>query len=365
MKHRVLSLCAVRSYIFPVLTGVEAQSIPAVLAAFPDFLPVRAEFLSSVITATPARALAFKPTYRDTPRRADPRIGREGRGLVLRDVPSGARRRRIRYGSRGNVIIKRDATTGYVTHVLWYLSDDGMSWISLTPKNERTLVDYVVAGSLVTRRVYRLPALSTIFSPTPSCYLYDVTRVGLDWSLVFGGPRREAGGSQQAVATLAEELSSNSVSGAAGELLRAARPISPRSAVIWPCREPQEARRSKRPRRRSPSCSRRPTTDRRSWPRRRRGSVDRGLPLEAAAAIVVGGIADSSVYIAFVERHPGHGPRQAGDRSVPKRAGVVRDPRRRRRSRGRRSRLRGSSSASRHGAMLRLFRLPLPAAARL
>jgi hypothetical protein len=256
------------------------------------------------------------------------------------------------------MIIERDAKTGYVTHVLWYLSDDGMSWISLTPSNERTLVDFVVAGSLV-RSGYPVRKLIYYFFTNSFLYLYDVTKPGLEWSLVFGQPSREAGSSQQAVATLAEELSSGSVSGAAGELLRAARDFTTIGRYLAlsgaaggaPIEETG-----------TPYAKLLSSTDDRSpeLAKAQAWKADRGLAVEAAAGIVVGGITDGSVYIAFVEGTQDTAPAKLV--VVPYRneqgsyviLAVDADT-------GRQVDF-AELVRGRHGAMLRLFRLPPPAA---
>ncbi len=291
-EHFLLAvLCATLSLVPVAITG--AQEPPSSLAVFPDFLPVRAAFLSSVITANPERALAFATTFRDHPSgRIRISVERDGDRffvLFLRER-DGA----YPYGSRGNVLIEREAKTGYVTRVLWYLSDDGMSWISMTPSNERTLVDFVVAGSLV-RGGYPVSRLIYYFFTNSFRYLYDATKSGLDWPLVFG----EAAASPGA-ATLAAGYMAGNATGAAAELLRAARDFPSIGRYLAAAGAAGSAAVEETGTQYNQALS---SADRRS-PALGRISpwqADRGLAVEAAAGLVVSGIASDSVYIAFVE----------------------------------------------------------------
>ena len=354
MKHRILSafLCAAFSLVPLVITDAQESTIPP--AAFPDFLPVRAAFLSTVITAHPERALAFATTYRDGPSgRIRISVERDGdRFFVLFLRERGGA---YPYGSRGNVIIEREVKTGYVKRVLWYLSDDGMSWISLSPSNERTLVDYVVAGSLV-RGGYPVSRLIYYFFTNSFRYLYDATKGGIDWSLVFGEPTASPG-----AASLAAAYAAGNPAGTAGELLRAVREFPSIGRYLSAAGAPGSAAAEETSTRyekalssaglRSPELASIPP-----W------QPDRGLAVESAAGIVAGGIASESVYIALVE-----GIRD----TAPVRLALV--P------------YRGEDGAYvilaidadsglrvdfadivrvRHGARLRLYRLPAPGAAR-
>ena len=162
---------------------------PAALRAFPDFLQVRSEFLSAVVTAPTAAALDFKTAYRDTP------VGRV-RVSVERSAVSFyvmfQRERADGYGaSRGDVFVTRDAAKGFLQRVTWVLSDDGRSWIALTPKNEKTVVDYVVAGQVV-KTGYVVSQLVYYFFMQPFAFLHDSTRAGLDWTLVLGSEGPDA-----------------------------------------------------------------------------------------------------------------------------------------------------------------------------
>ena len=202
--------------------NIDAQDLPAristaALSAFPDFIQVRAKYLSTVITAHPSRALLFKTVYADSPA-GKIKVAIENGGdsfyvLFLRE-----RAGEYPYGSQGNVIIERDTKTGFVTGVVWYLSDDGKSWLSLTPKNERTLIDYVIAGTLV-RGGYSVSRLIYNFFTNPFSYTYEATKSGLDWSHILGQPDPGVNG-------FIANLSSGVPSGPAAQLLRAANDFS-------------------------------------------------------------------------------------------------------------------------------------------
>ncbi|MBN2874987.1 MAG: hypothetical protein JXM71_07820, partial [Spirochaetales bacterium] len=66
MKRPVLLACIIALAVSLSTQNATAQVTAAALSSFPDFLKVRAEFLSSAITAAPATALSFKPRFRDT-----------------------------------------------------------------------------------------------------------------------------------------------------------------------------------------------------------------------------------------------------------------------------------------------------------
>lgn len=159
---------------------------PVALKAFPDFLSVRSEFLSALITAPIATASAFKPAYRDTSS-GRLRISTERAGSNLYVLFLLERDGAYPYASRGNIIVKRDASTGYMSAIKWFLSDDGLSWISLTPKNERTILDYVVGGSVV-RSGASLPTILYYFLMNSFGYLHNAAEPAIDWSLALGSP---------------------------------------------------------------------------------------------------------------------------------------------------------------------------------
>ena len=291
MNHKGLSAMLGIALIIIPLAGAEAQASSAALKAFPDFLPVRSEFLSSVITAAPVRALAFKPAFRDTPAgRIRISVEREGGSffvLFLRE-----RNGEYPVGSRGNVIIKRDASTGYVTRVVWYLSDDGASFISLTPKNERTVVDYVVAGS-VSRGGLSVSRLIYYFFTNTFGYLHDATRSALDWSLTLGEP------GPVAAAEFSAAIVSDRPSGAAVELLKSAADFSnvgrylsaagfPDSSPVEET-EPSSAKTARFADPRDPALVAVP-----AW------SEALGLAIESAERVVLDGIASGSAFIALV-----------------------------------------------------------------
>ncbi|OHD24344.1 MAG: hypothetical protein A2Y38_25060 [Spirochaetes bacterium GWB1_59_5] len=218
MKYKGLAVlvCVVLGSI--PLVGVEAQATAASVKAFPDYLSVRSEFLSAVITAAPSNALNFKTAYRDSPAgRIRISVEREGPSfyVLFQREQNGS----YPVGSRGNIVIKRDAVKGYITRVVWFLSDDGKSFLSLTPNNERTVVDYVVAGS-VSRGGYSVARLIYYFITNTFGYLYDATRSGIDWSPIIGSP------GPSAAAALAAEFISGHLSGVSDELVKTAGDFS-------------------------------------------------------------------------------------------------------------------------------------------
>lgn len=172
--------------VFLIATALAAgaQSMQDLVAGFPDYVKMRAEFLSAVITAHPSVALAFAPKTRDTPA-GKVRVSVEAAGNVFFVMFLRERDGQYPYASRGNMIIERDTKTGYVLRVVWYLSDDGMSWLSMTPKNERTILDYIVAGGL-RRGGYTMSRLVYQFFTGTFVATWQATRTALDWSLVFG-----------------------------------------------------------------------------------------------------------------------------------------------------------------------------------
>lgn len=159
---------------------------PAALKAFPDYLSVRSEFLSALVTAPVATASAFKPAYRDTSA-GRLRISTERAGASLYVLFQFERDGAYPYASRGNIIVKRDAATGYMSGIKWFLSDDGLSWVSLAPKNEKTILDYVVGGSVV-RSGVSLPTILYYFLMNSFSYLHNAAQAAIDWTLALGSP---------------------------------------------------------------------------------------------------------------------------------------------------------------------------------
>jgi hypothetical protein len=329
--------------------GVEAQSVPAAVRSFPDHLKLRSEFLSAVVTAAPARALEFKTVFRDTDAgRIRVSVERDGASFYVMFLRE--RDGEYPYGSRGNVIVKRDAKTGYMTRVLWHLGDDGQTWISLVPRNERTIVDFVVGGVAV-REGYAVSRLIYQLFTSPFSFLYESTKAGLDWSLVFGEP-----GPASAV-RLAEQLAANQRYGAAGALLDAATDFSMVGRYLSEtgagAGEPVEETSITYARGMKPGNPR--DTALAAVPRY---SEDRGLPLEAIPSTLLSGARSGAAYVALVEGVKGFHPAklvlvpyynadgtiaaaavEAGTAASIDLAGFI---------------------ASRQGAFMRLFRLPLP-----
>lgn len=157
---------------------------PGAIAAFPDFLAVRSEFLATAITVIPQKAIAFTPQTRNSPAgRVQVSVERDGDYfyvLFLRERDGG-----FPLTTRGNMIFKRDVAKGFVSRLIWYLSDDGLSYISLTPKNERTLIDFVVGGAVV-RSSYMVSALIYEIFTKPFSFLYNLSAGALDWAMVLG-----------------------------------------------------------------------------------------------------------------------------------------------------------------------------------
>ncbi len=304
MKYtgRAVLACAVLSILPLVVAEAQAGSAaPASLASFPDFLSVRSEFLSALITAAPSRALAFKTVYRDSPA-GRIRISVENAGASFYVLFLRERDGSFPVGTRGNVVIKRETATGYVKRVVWFLSDDGASFVSLVPKNERTVVDYAVAGSL-SRGSYSVSRLIYYFFTNSFAYLHDATRSGLDWSLTLGAP------GPAAAASFAAELSSGKPSGAAAALLRAASDFSEVGGYLAVAGVPGSA-----PAEETPSRSEKAATfaDMRdpafvavpAW------TEARGLALESASIPILAGMASQSAFIALVSGSSHQPPRR-------------------------------------------------------
>ncbi len=187
MQAPMFRPAALAGFLFLSLAASHAEpAAPAALAAFPDYLAVRSEFLSAVITAPSATALSFKPAFRETPA-GTVRVSVERSGTAFYVMFQRQRDGGYPLSSRGNIIIKREQATGYLTQIKWILSDDGLSWVALSPRNERTILDYVVAGSVV-RSELSLPVILYYFIMNPFTYLHDAARSGIDWSLALGAP---------------------------------------------------------------------------------------------------------------------------------------------------------------------------------
>lgn len=349
MKYTGRAVFACAFFCIVPLFGAMAQVGSASIRAFPDFLSVRAEFLSGAITAAPSRALAFKPVHRDSPAgRVRVSVERDGDSFFVMFL----RERDGAYpvGSRGNVVIKRSVETGYVTRVLWYLSDDGLSFVSLTPNNERTVIDYVVAGSL-SRGGYTVSNLIYYFFTNSFQYLYNATLAGLDWSLVFSDPGPET------AARIGAAVVAGSPSGVSASLLAAARDFTSIGAYLsaagYPGTVPVEVSSGLAAKAASFEDPRDPRLiSVAPW------SEARGLPAESSAAAVLAGIETGSAFIALVSGSGGLPPLKLA--VVPYRSGdgsyVIAavdaeslepvDL--------------GAVVASRPGASVRLFRVPLP-----
>jgi len=160
-----------------------AGASSALVQAFPDFLALRSELLSQVITANPTVALRFPTTQRTTPN-GPLRITVERVGDVFYVMFLYGRDGAFPYSARGNIIIKRAANTGYIQAIKWLLSDDGRSYLYLTPNNERTLIDYVVDGVVVNRGL-TANTLIYYFLLQPFSFLHDSLRAQLNWRLVL------------------------------------------------------------------------------------------------------------------------------------------------------------------------------------
>ncbi|GAB1455995.1 hypothetical protein MASR2M48_13020 [Spirochaetota bacterium] len=258
---------------------------------FPDFLSLRSEFLSALIIAPPSRALAFKPTMRDTPA-GRVRISVDRDGATFFVLFQRERNGDVPVVSRGNVVIRRDVSTGYVTRVVWFLSDDGLSFISLTPKNERTIVDFVVAGALV-KGDYMVSRLIYQFFTNTFSYLYDSTRSGLDWSLVVGQP-----GPIQA-ASLASALIAGGTSPASSALIAAANDFTATSRYMelsgGADRAPTEVKATLYKKTVSIDDPRDPVfVSVPAW------SEASGIALKLAAGAMIGGMDEGSAFIAYV-----------------------------------------------------------------
>jgi hypothetical protein len=284
--------------LFAAGSGIHAvPGALSALAAFPDYLAVRSEFLSAVVTAPAATASAFKTAYRDTSSgRVRVSVEREGQNLYVLFLRE--RDGAYPYGSQGNIIVRRDATTNFIRQIKWVLSDDGLSWVSLTPSNERTIVDYVVGGSVV-RSGLSVSSLLYYFFLQPFRHLHDMTRATLDWTLVLGEPGGAglprfaadiAASRGSAAALIRASLDFSSVHAyIAASSLKAAlpeeetKPAFAQSAVIADGRETARPKAA-------------------AW------SAERGLPLPAATAVMLSSLADGSVFLGYVDSGDGRYP---------------------------------------------------------
>jgi hypothetical protein len=170
-----------------VMAATGQSAHPEALRGFPDFLQVRSEFLSAVVTAPASTALAFRTVTRNTPAgRVQISVERAGSSFYV--IFARERDGGFPVGLMGDIVIKREVSSGFMQQIKWFLSDDGMSWISMTPRNERTFMDYVVAGSVV-RSNFPVNQLVYYFFMQPFSFLHNQTRSLIDWSMVLGTPK--------------------------------------------------------------------------------------------------------------------------------------------------------------------------------
>jgi hypothetical protein len=293
---------------FVAVASASSQAASAdALRQFPDFPQVRSEFLSAVVTAHANTALAFKGATRTTSV-GTVRITVEREGASFYVMFLRERDGEYPYGNTGNIIVKRDASTGFMQQIKWFLSDDGLSFITLTPRNERTLVDYVVAGSVV-RSGLALNQLIYYFFMQPFTYLHTMTRASIDWTMVLGPADEGAMSTAEALKTAAEQTGSGTPSSWTpfGSLLSAARelyrvgnylPFSANpeagavelSAPLFPSIVSLEDERA---------TVQIPTPE---W------KPDGSMPILAAGVLIHAGIQDRKVFLAQVDRSDGRVP---------------------------------------------------------
>lgn len=184
------------SPVHPQASAVElrrpAAANAAQLQTFPDYLNIRSEFLSAVVTAAPANALRFAPAIRNSPH-GRVRVSVEREGAVFYVLFLLERDGGFPHSGRGNIIIRRAADTGFIQQIKWMLSDDGRSYLRLTANNERTIVDYVVGGSLVNSGV-SVNSLIYYFLIQPFSHLHSQLQARINWQLVFNQPDQTPGG---------------------------------------------------------------------------------------------------------------------------------------------------------------------------
>lgn len=276
------------------------------LRQFPDFQQVRSEFLSAVVTAPAHTALAFRPATRTTSAGVV-RVSVERSGSSFYVMFQRQRGGEYPYGNTGNVIVKRDVATGFMQQIKWFLSDDGLSFITLTPRNERTFVDYVVAGSVI-RSGFAVNQLVYYFFMQPFTYLHTMTRAAIDWTLVLG-PADSARSTAEALVAAAEQTGSGTPSSWTpyGALLSAARDLSrvgnylsysmdPGAGAVEPLSPAY------------PSVVL--TEDERETviAATPASKPDGSLSILAAGALIHSGIKDGKVYIAHLDRSDGRVP---------------------------------------------------------
>lgn len=156
------------------------------LSNFPDYLSIRSEFLATLITAPSSSALAFQGAYRNTAY-GRMKISSERNGNEFYVLFQFEKDGEYPLAARGNIIIRREVSTGYIKSIKWFLSDDGMSWLYMTPHNERTYIDYIVAGSVINSSV-SVQVILYHFLMNHFTFLHNNTRNVLDWTLVLGSP---------------------------------------------------------------------------------------------------------------------------------------------------------------------------------
>jgi hypothetical protein len=288
--------------------SVSGQAASAeALRQFPDFLQVRSEFLSAVVTAPANTALAFKETTRSTSA-GTVRISVERSGASFYVMFLRERNGEYPYGNTGNIIVKRDVSTGFMQQIKWFLSDDGLSFITLTPRNERTLADYVVAGSVV-RSGFAINQLIYYFLLQPFTYLHTMTRASIDWTMVLGSVDEGTMSSWEALAKAAGQTGSGTPSSwtSYGSLLAAARDLS-RIGQYLPFSANPEAGAVSPPAPLFPSIA--SMEDERAtilaatpaW------KMDGSLPILAAGALIHAGLQEGRVFIAHLDRSDGRVP---------------------------------------------------------
>ena len=276
------------------------------LRQFPDFQQVRSEFLSAVVTAHANTALAFKGATRTTSA-GTVRISVERSGASFYVMFLRQRDGEYPYGNTGNVIVKRDVSTGFMQQIKWFLSDDGLSFITLTPRNERTIVDYVVAGSVV-RSGFAVNQLVYYFFMQPFSYLHTMTRSAIDWTMVLGSPD-SARSTAEELAIAAERTGTSTPSSWTpfGSLLSAARDLS-RVGSYLPFSVDASAGAIEASSPVFPSIiameDERETvfTPTPAW------KPDGSLSIRAAGALIHAGLKDGKVFIAHLDRSDGRVP---------------------------------------------------------
>lgn len=288
-------------------SSVSGQAASAeALLQFPDFQQVRSEFLSAVVTAPAHTALAFKSATRTTSA-GTVRISVERSGSSFYVMFLRQRGGEYPYGNTGNIIVKREVSTGFMQQIKWFLSDDGLSFITLTPRNERTFVDYVVAGSVV-RSGFAVNQLVYYFFMQPFSYLHTMTRTVIDWTLILGSP--DSARSKAEALTVAAGQTGSGTPGSwtpFGSLLSAGRDLSRVGSYLMFSADPG-AGTVEHSSPLYPSVA--STEDERETiiatvPA---GRLDGSLPILAAGALIHAGINDGKAFIAHLDRSDGRVP---------------------------------------------------------